>query len=547
MSAGLRFDGSFPPVDIVPPSFDPIPPNERESSDSTTNPNHQKLLSFSPPTYTYGLMDQHLRRSLLSINAQLHGMFFLAESPWTQNGNGELPPREMAELTCYRRNLFQIIGSITLPRSLRYLMTDKGDRIPIMDLELTVSATESVEGNPVKIISVPWKTAAAAAAANGNGNGPLAGEEKVETEPQSIPLDTSLPPGPGEDPDFATVPIAWKRLQFRIATANNGRRKELQQHFVIRLKVMASLSTGGKVCVCESRSGPVIVRGRSPRNFQSRNDLPLSGSAASSRKHQAARNQSAASQKTPSPTATTSAAPQTTAASSSSPTEVSQMFPFDASGPAVSSPFGDWTQIPAPSTGSMGPPSLKTEAGYSQSSPSVSRAPDSQSQRRASVATSPPVPLSLADEDFKAPNQSAENATNGTTTVNPLKRTSPETTSSIPAKMPKISPSVTTSTSSGSSHARTASVSLPHSLPTATAALQQPYQPPSSYGSSAPHSGDSVNYLYEYFPLHIEDWQPPVDAVYRPHAAHHTLVPPDYKFFAARNRSKRYFAAEDVC
>ena len=85
-------------------------------------------------------------------------------------------------------------------------MTDQGDRIPILAQELTVSATESVEGSPVKIISVPWKTPAA------NATGPP--EDKMEKEPPAIPLDTMV--GQGLDSDYATFSIAWKRLQFRV-------------------------------------------------------------------------------------------------------------------------------------------------------------------------------------------------------------------------------------------------------------------------------------------------------------------------------------------
>nr|AAA33288.1 acid phosphatase type 5 [Aspergillus nidulans] len=65
-------------------------------------------------------------------------MFFLAESPWTTSPTENAPPQQGAELTCYRRNLFQITGSVTLPRALRYIITDTGDRIPIVAHELTV-------------------------------------------------------------------------------------------------------------------------------------------------------------------------------------------------------------------------------------------------------------------------------------------------------------------------------------------------------------------------------------------------------------------------
>jgi acid phosphatase len=474
-------------------------------------------------------------------------MFFLAESPWT-NSPPEVPPPQVAELTCYRRNLFQITGSVTLPRSLRYIMTEQGDRIPILAQELTVSATESVEGNPVKIISVPWKTPAAAAA-NGSGAAPPpAPEEKAEKEPPSIPLDT-MAAGQDMDSDYATFPIAWKRLQFRIATANNGRRKELQQHFVVRLKVVATLSTGAKIPICEVHSGPVIVRGRSPRNFQSRKDLPLSGSAASSRKNQqaAARNAAEAQAK--------AAAAAAAKGNTTSPSEMSQIFPFDPAAipqpPSTSSPpFADWTQIPAAvTTGAMVTPTFAPVPGlpaYPQSSPSVSRG----TEHRPNVAGTPPINLSLAEEDFKTPTKgdqqrpatSRENSTNHAPLAG-TKRSSPDSAGAPPAKMQKMTPS----TMSRPRPVRSASATLPL-LHTTSAPMQQPYHAaPSSYPTTMPYSGETADLLYEYFPLSVDDWQAPVDAVYRPHVVHHTHMPMDYKFMAARNRSKRYFAAEDVC
>jgi acid phosphatase len=78
--------------------------------------------------------------------------------------------------------------------------------------------------------------------------------------------------------------------------------------------------------------------------------------------------------------------------------------------------------------------------------------------------------------------------------------------------------------------------------------LHHPFHPPpSSFNSSLPHPSESVDLLYEYFPLSMDDWQVPVDAVYRPHVVHHTNMPSDSRFMAARGKSSRYFAAEDVC
>ena len=109
---------------------------------------NDKLLSLNLPTYNFTLLDYSLIRTALSLTAQLHGMFFVAETPRAVSADPTMPANE---LTCYRRNLFQITGSITLPRNLRYILTDRGDRIPILAQELVIVGTESVEGNSIKV------------------------------------------------------------------------------------------------------------------------------------------------------------------------------------------------------------------------------------------------------------------------------------------------------------------------------------------------------------------------------------------------------------
>ena len=253
--------------------FDPIAQQdiqEQSAQESTSVDRDDELLSFQPTTYNFTILDSHLRRISVSLHARLHGMFFMADP---SNSLDVFPHMASPELTCYRRNLFQVTGSITIPRNLNFIVTDRGDRVPIVAQELTISATESVEGGTVKLISVPWKTPI--------NSPPIAPEDKTEREPSTIPLDLMSHHDP--DMEFATFPFAWKRLQFRIATANNGRRKELQQHFVARLKLVATLSTGQRVAIAEARSAAIIVRGRSPRNFERKKDHPV-GERATGRK-----------------------------------------------------------------------------------------------------------------------------------------------------------------------------------------------------------------------------------------------------------------------
>ena len=496
-----------------------------QNTESSVDRNN-KLLGFSMPVYSFTLLDYSLRRVSLSLSAQLHGMFFLAESPWTMSPDENAPPEQGAELTCYRRNLFQITGSVTIPRGLRYIMTDQGDRIPILAQELTVSATESVEGNSVKIISVPWKTPVA----NGSSSVEESSNPKVEREPPPIPLDTMA--GQDLDTDYATFPIAWKRLQFRVATANNGRRKELQQHFVVRLKVVATLSTGAKIPVCEVQSGPVIVRGRSPRNFQSRKDLPLSGSAASSRKIAQGPTSGSLNRTSTGAAAAASAARSTKSATKckagtkrSSPDSSSVQ--QDGS-PLQGQPSPDWVQL-------------------QHSSPELTR--PTERNRNSSAATAP-ISLSLSDDD--------DRSGNGVVTDTKPNIARPIVPSSKDPLQKPISSNINTASNNNSNHLNHNNNSAPPSKMRKLSHSMSQDRPrvPSSLplfnNSTLPQtfapsifSSESADMLYEYFPLGLDDWQPPVDAVYRPHVVHHTNIP-DMKFVASRGRNKRYFAAEDV-
>ena len=426
-----------------------------------------KLLGFNLPTYNFTLLDYSLHRTSLSLTAQLHGMFFMAEAPSSIPLDTSKPP---TELTCYRRNLFQITGSITLPRMMRYIMTEQGDRIPILAQELTISATESAEGHPVKLISVPWKTPAS--------NATSTPEDKTEKEPTSIPLDTMS--NQDMDADYATFPIAWKRLQFRIATANNGRRKELQQHFVVRLKVVATLSTGTKVSICEAKSGAIIVRGRSPRNFQTRKDFPVGSSNSNARKVMQAPALSRGG-----------TAPEPSLNQTSSPTKAEtspdlnlDSFSFNKHGLQAPNAFSD-------KSGS----SSKFSRGSSESRPSPS-----------TTDTPPTAPMRLSlNDEVESPQRSHKAA-----------RT--ESANSI------VKPGV-----------------FKHpSLPAGA-----PFFNSNAQGNLA-NGLDSADLLYEYFPLGLDDWMPPVDAVYRPHVVHHVAAagPAAGGKATVSGRSKRYFSED---
>lgn len=227
-----------------------------------------RLLAFSRSPEKHTILDAHGRVQQIELAAQIHGMFFLSEMT-APSGEGMVV---QPELTCYRRNLFQISGTATTPRGPLTVITERGERVPIASMEVTVSATESVDGHSVKLIVIPWKTPPPKSPEVGPGQ---------EHEPAPIPLQALDVSSPEGSADFSVYPISYRRLQFRIATANNGRRRELQQHFTLHLDVVATLTNDTKVSVCETTTAPIVVRGRSPRNFQSRKEIPLLGSSAS--------------------------------------------------------------------------------------------------------------------------------------------------------------------------------------------------------------------------------------------------------------------------
>jgi len=219
-----------------------------------------KLLGFGAPIHKTPVYDQS-GQTWPRMSAELNGMFCVAEDVF----EGDAAGRPL-ELTCYRRNLFQISGTITLSRAASHVLLDQSRRVPIYDLVATLSATESIEGKFTDIIAVPWKTGGS----NGANN-----EDKAGAAPSEIQIDLSS--NQETDPMFVSIPIAWGRLQFKYATANNGRRKGLQQHYRIQITLMAKLEGDGKpIKLAEIQSNPIVVRGRSPKNFDSSKDVPLS-------------------------------------------------------------------------------------------------------------------------------------------------------------------------------------------------------------------------------------------------------------------------------
>jgi hypothetical protein len=445
--------------------FDPVPnntiPDAHREEQSPQEPD-DKLLGFSDSVIHAAIVDESGNLADLSMTAELRGMFFVAEDVF----GGESSDRPL-ELTCYRRNLWQCFGQINLPRSVTGIINEQGQQIPLVDLSASITARESIEGKATEIISIPWKSA----------NPQVAEESKVATAPPNVTVD--LGSGQELDANRVSVPISWKRLQFKHATANNGRRKGLQQHYVVQITLLGKTETGEIVKVAEIQSGPVIVRGRSPRNFDSRKDVPLTGERKLERRNTSGSDNVVLKTERDILQATKNNFTQPTEWATPQPYVQPSQSPHPAKKMALSTPTMGKPPVPSWSKDTTSP-----NKGLGLLSHSLHGY--QQTPHRGSISKpSMPISLSLSDDD-RSPNRSS------------------------------------------------ADLASPQ-LGKAGLALGQ------NAGSSPAEEADP---LYEYFPLSLDDWMPPVDAVYRPHVVHHTIVPPEIKAQQGQNKSKRYFLPE---
>jgi NDT80 / PhoG like DNA-binding family len=202
------------------------------------------------PTSTHQLFNSAHNPQSITIRAQLSGMFFLAESPWQSDAMSNLEP---PTLTCYRRNLFNISGTIHIPRDVATVIGPNGHEAKVGCLSVVISTTESLAGTSITLVSAPPKHATRSSSMTNISPGPI----KLDVEGNS-----------NQYADPCPFSVFWNRLQFRTATAKNNRRAALQQYYFITINVVATLGDGSKVVVCKATSLPIIVRGRSPGSYQ---------------------------------------------------------------------------------------------------------------------------------------------------------------------------------------------------------------------------------------------------------------------------------------
>ncbi|ORZ10105.1 hypothetical protein BCR42DRAFT_422745 [Absidia repens] len=177
--------------------------------------------------------------------------FFLCDQHWT----------------CYRRNYFQLTTAFTThcdENQVFYIQngqnpsgesTSGSDRsnnslIPIEAFYIQLSAATSDVNQRVELIQLTAKR---------------------DKGPQQIPSMLPIQPGDGlllQYPhDNSQRTVTYERLQFKSATANNGKKRATQQYFYLTTQLIAQDANHCQHVIASSQSSPLVVRGRSPGHY----------------------------------------------------------------------------------------------------------------------------------------------------------------------------------------------------------------------------------------------------------------------------------------
>ncbi len=170
--------------------------------------------------------------------------FFVADNDWV----------------CYRRNYFAVSASFTCA--------------DLVGEKVTFPCLVEVEGRGLRKI-LGFQIHVIARTSNHTREIDLVQHTaKRDKGPQSMP-----PPKECEASDVngggGTV-VSWERVQFKSATANNGKRVSTQSFHVLICEVLGMCEDGYLARVASSESAPLVVRGRAPGHYATGNSIKFS-------------------------------------------------------------------------------------------------------------------------------------------------------------------------------------------------------------------------------------------------------------------------------
>ncbi|KAI9766570.1 MAG: hypothetical protein M1835_007168 [Candelina submexicana] len=214
------------------------------------------------------------------ISARIDKGFFLAEQNWT----------------CYRRNYFSVAcaysvqpplltvplyldrggGSSALTENIRAFamsisaVVDGPGGKPIDLVQHTPKRDKGPQGRPDRVKLLPQPSGSGGPfSAGAVSSNPLASRSQI---PGQQDYDSSFSPQNAQQQTIAN----FERIQFKSATANNGKRRAAQQYYHLVVELFADIgnSVGSPdsdtrwVKIATRISAPMVVRGRSPGHYQ---------------------------------------------------------------------------------------------------------------------------------------------------------------------------------------------------------------------------------------------------------------------------------------
>ena len=205
------------------------------------------------------------------IQAKIDKGFFKSEENWT----------------CYRRNYFSVACCYSLKPDVDplseplFLSRNNANREQIRSFSICITA--KVDGEDGKQIDLVQHTPK-------RDKGPMCQPEMTDLLPHPSGNFGMFPgtasgfsSGSQLSPDFEQAQYAgsaqsqniatFERIQFKKATANNGKRRAAQQYFHIVVELFAKVPRGKSseltpVMIAHRVSAPMVVRGRSPGHYQ---------------------------------------------------------------------------------------------------------------------------------------------------------------------------------------------------------------------------------------------------------------------------------------
>ncbi|CAO3580086.1 unnamed protein product [Absidia cylindrospora] len=178
----------------------------------------------------------------LQIHVKMDRGFFRADQDWT----------------CYRRNYFQVSATFDV-HGVSYLV--QGSEVPCL-----------VQSEQGQLFQVDYFSIGVSACVSGSDKkiDLIQHTPKRDKGPQMVPQPRAL--RSGGNLHLAPVGsnhniVTFERMQFKTATANNGKRRAAQQYYEIVVDLYANTSNGPSLRVATCTSAPLVVRGRSPGHY----------------------------------------------------------------------------------------------------------------------------------------------------------------------------------------------------------------------------------------------------------------------------------------